>query len=338
MPKTAVPPLATASTLGVVRPDGTTITVNAQGVLSAAGGAGQGTVTSVGLTMPGDFSVSGSPVTSSGTLAVTRANQNANTILAGPSSGGAAAPSYRALVTADLPAGTGTVTSVALTAPAEVTVAGSPVTTSGTLALTWTAQAKNLVFAGPSSGANAAPSFRAMVSADLPIATVSALGAVQPDGSTITINGSGVITAAASSASQLSNGSASLKLTATGGLTTATGTAPTTSNANSSVTSITVAAGSTDVAGAVYCTVNTTAIAAGTVWFRLNFATAFTHAPFVVITRVVGSAFGQSIDSANLGNFFFIANVGAGYFDVAYSAGTGTTSHTYCITYHAIGQ
>lgn len=37
----------------------------------AAGGGGSGTVTSVGLTMPTGFSVSGSPVTTSGTLAVT---------------------------------------------------------------------------------------------------------------------------------------------------------------------------------------------------------------------------------------------------------------------------
>jgi len=52
------------------------ITVDAQGRITAAangagGGGGSGTVTSVALTMPTGFSVSGSPVTSSGTLAVT---------------------------------------------------------------------------------------------------------------------------------------------------------------------------------------------------------------------------------------------------------------------------
>lgn len=70
---------------------------------SPIGGAGSGTVTSVGLSMPSDFSVSGSPVTSSGTLAVTAANQSANQVKAGPASGSAAAPTYRALVAADLP-------------------------------------------------------------------------------------------------------------------------------------------------------------------------------------------------------------------------------------------
>jgi hypothetical protein len=49
-------------------------------------------VTSVGLTMPAEFSVAGSPVTSSGTLAVSKANQSAGQFYAGPVSGAAAAP------------------------------------------------------------------------------------------------------------------------------------------------------------------------------------------------------------------------------------------------------
>lgn len=60
-------------------------------------------VTSVALTMPGEFSVSGSPVTAAGTLAVAKANQSANLVYAGPSTGAAAAPAFRALVSADLP-------------------------------------------------------------------------------------------------------------------------------------------------------------------------------------------------------------------------------------------
>ncbi len=68
---------------------------------------GTGTVTSVALTVPAEFSVAGSPITSTGTLAVTKANQNANLVYAGPSSGSAAAPTFRALTTDDLPAGIG---------------------------------------------------------------------------------------------------------------------------------------------------------------------------------------------------------------------------------------
>lgn len=66
--------------------------------------AGAGTVTSVGLSAPAIFSVSGSPVTSSGTLALSLANQSANTVWAGPSSGGATTPTFRALVADDIPA------------------------------------------------------------------------------------------------------------------------------------------------------------------------------------------------------------------------------------------
>ncbi len=64
---------------------------------------GSGTVTSVGLSVPSLFSVSGSPVTGSGTLTAALANQNPNLIMAGPASGNAAAPSFRSLVGADLP-------------------------------------------------------------------------------------------------------------------------------------------------------------------------------------------------------------------------------------------
>lgn len=64
--------VATASTVGLVKVDNSTITVAANGTISATTGGG-GTVTSVGLSMPGEFSVSGSPVTGSGAFSVTRA-------------------------------------------------------------------------------------------------------------------------------------------------------------------------------------------------------------------------------------------------------------------------
>lgn len=67
---------------------------------------GVGTVTSVAMTVPAEFSISGSPITTSGTLAITKANETANTVWAGPTSGSAAAPAFRALVAADLTAAT----------------------------------------------------------------------------------------------------------------------------------------------------------------------------------------------------------------------------------------
>lgn len=70
--------------------------------------------------------------------------------------------------------GGGTVSSVGLSMPADFAVGNSPVTTAGVLAVTWNAIAKNLIFAGPVTGSNAAPGFRAMVAADLPVLNTGA--------------------------------------------------------------------------------------------------------------------------------------------------------------------
>ena len=159
---------------------------------TSSGGGGIGTVTSVGLTVPSGLSVSGSPVTSSGTLAVTtvlngpvRGNgtgfTTGNTNLASEVTGnlpvtnlnsgtGASASTFwRGDGTWDTPAGgSGTVTSVGLSLPAIFSVSGSPVTTSGTLTGSLATQTANTIFAGPTSGGSAAPTFRALVAADLP--------------------------------------------------------------------------------------------------------------------------------------------------------------------------
>lgn len=72
----------------------------------AAGGAGSGGsggVTSVGLLLPtAVFTVSNTPVTSTGTLTGTFNTQNANTVFSGPSSGAAAVPTFRALAASDI--------------------------------------------------------------------------------------------------------------------------------------------------------------------------------------------------------------------------------------------
>jgi hypothetical protein len=61
-----------------------------------------GTVTSVGLSLPAIFSITGSPVTGSGTLTSTLASQSANIVFASPN-GSAGTPTFRALVSADIP-------------------------------------------------------------------------------------------------------------------------------------------------------------------------------------------------------------------------------------------
>lgn len=69
-------------------------------------GASSGSVTSVALALPSSIlTVSGSPVSLTGTLTGTLATQTANRVWAGPTSGGAAAPTFRALVNADFPSG-----------------------------------------------------------------------------------------------------------------------------------------------------------------------------------------------------------------------------------------
>ncbi len=82
--------------------------------LIPSGDEPSGTVTSVGMSLPtNEFSVTNSPVTSSGTLTASWKTQNANVVFAGPSSGSAAAPGFRALTAADIPDLSGTyVTSV----------------------------------------------------------------------------------------------------------------------------------------------------------------------------------------------------------------------------------
>lgn len=70
-----------------------------------SGSSGAGTVTSVAATVPAALlAISGTPITGTGTLAFSLVTQTANCVFAGPTSGGAATPTCRALVAADLPA------------------------------------------------------------------------------------------------------------------------------------------------------------------------------------------------------------------------------------------
>lgn len=239
--------------------DGTTY-LRGDGQCQAPPGTGGGTVNSVALTAPSVFTVTGSPITTNGTLALAFATgQTANNFLATPD-GSTGALSLRAITADDLPtisltdtsgtlpvnrggtgatsltangvllgngtsalsvtaalaadevlrgvassaptgvavpncgsstqalsynttthafgcqtinAGSGTVTSVALTAPSVFTVTGSPVTTSGTLDFAFASgQTQNRVLASPDGSAGAI-SLRALVAADLPLVSLA---------------------------------------------------------------------------------------------------------------------------------------------------------------------
>lgn len=86
-------------------------------------------------------------------------------------------------------AGAGTVTSVSLADTSTnpiYTITNSPVTSSGTIDFALNTQTANTVFAGPTSGSAATPTFRNLVPADVPIT-----GLVIGDGTTITSTGAG---------------------------------------------------------------------------------------------------------------------------------------------------
>jgi hypothetical protein len=238
------------------------------GSCQAPPGTGGGTVNSVAQTVPAGFAVSGSPVTTTGTLAITYATgQTANSFLATPD-GSTGALSLRVIAAGDLPAidlastaaggikntltvahggtgavtltshgillghgtsavtgltaladdqlllgstgadpaavdlvncgssttalayststhtfacqtisaGTGTVTSVAATVPSVFSISGSPITTTGTLAIDWaTGQTQNRVLASP-NGSSGAVALRALVGADIPQISLATSG------------------------------------------------------------------------------------------------------------------------------------------------------------------
>ncbi len=101
--------------------------------------------------------------------------------------------------------GAGTVTSVGLSLPAIFTVTGTPVTAAGTLTATLAAQAANRIWAGPTTGANALPTFRALVAADIPAnPTIACTGCVT--WASVSKSGSTLADLATRSATDLNSG------------------------------------------------------------------------------------------------------------------------------------
>lgn len=98
--------LGTSGTATVVNFTGAGVTASRASDTITVNVPNAGTVTSVAFaaTPAGIFDVSGSPITTSGTITLSLDNQSANQVLAGPTSGAAATPAFRALVTADMPA------------------------------------------------------------------------------------------------------------------------------------------------------------------------------------------------------------------------------------------
>ncbi len=155
----------TPSSLGLLNATGLPLATGVSGLLSIANG-GTGTAT------PG--LVAGTHVTITGTW-----------------------PNQTISVTGNHGGHGGTVTSVGLSLPALFSVTGSPVTTSGTLTATLAAQSANLVWAGPATGAAAAPAFRSLVAGDIPTilaGQVSGLGTLATQSGTFSGTSSGTNT------------------------------------------------------------------------------------------------------------------------------------------------
>lgn len=118
----------------------------------------------------------------SGQVTIGLATEAANTVWAGPTSGGAATPTFRLLANGDLPV---TVPVV----PPEFTISGNVASPAGSLVLDKATEAANTVWAGPTSGGVAKPTFRPLVSADIPGG--AALAVVSVSGTLITTSLSG---------------------------------------------------------------------------------------------------------------------------------------------------
>lgn len=151
---------------------------------------------------------------SSGTVPLARLSGITFTEWGSSGCGAGDAPVYNGATWVCTPvgSGSGSVTSVALAAPAIFTVSGSPVTTAGTLTLTLATQVANRVWAGPTVAPDASPTFRALVNADLPLSGVAA--GTYPS---VTVNTAGVVTAATASVNLATVGGATILPMANGG-------------------------------------------------------------------------------------------------------------------------
>lgn len=172
--------------------------------VGGGGGGGTGTVTSVSMTAPTGLTVSGSPITTSGTLALAFASgysiptnikqsnwDDAYTWVGSfptqtGNSGKFLTTNGSALSWATI-SGSGTVTSVGLSVPTGFSISGSPITTSGTLALSFAA-GYSLPLDSSQTNWNTAYGWGNHASAGY-LTTSSAATTYTPQSRTITING-----------------------------------------------------------------------------------------------------------------------------------------------------
>lgn len=153
--------LGGGNTLGLTCTNGQVPEWSGTGFTACLNPSGAGTVTSVALadgsTTP-LYTISGSPVLAAGTLTFTLATQSANCVIAGPTSGSAAQPTCRSIVSADVPTlnqnTTGTAANITATSNTTLTslsalTTASSLATVGTLGTgTWHGTAVGSAYGG----------------------------------------------------------------------------------------------------------------------------------------------------------------------------------------------
>lgn len=167
------------------------VTVINTGVLSWSGGSTgltPGTATTGAVTLGGTLAIASGGTNGSATptaYGVAYGNGSAYAFTAAGTTGQVLTATTSGAPTWAAPATSGTVTSVGLSMPTQFTVTNSPVTSSGTLTASWNTQTANYVLSGPTTGAAAVPTFRALVAGDIPsLSYVSSVSATAPITST----------------------------------------------------------------------------------------------------------------------------------------------------------
>ena len=196
-----------AITFAQINADNTITTMDAPTFRTAIG-AGTGSVTSVAATAGTGISITGSPITTSGTLTITNTapdqvvslTQGGTTTITG---------TYPNFTISSSDAYTGTVTSVNTAGTVSgLTLTGGPITSSGTITLGGTlavtpsnfaSQTANTFLAAP-NGSAGTPTFRTIVAADVPTLNQNTTGTAANVTGTVAIanGGTGQTTATAS--------------------------------------------------------------------------------------------------------------------------------------------
>jgi hypothetical protein len=161
--------------------------LSGSGACSVPAGTG---VTSVGFTDASTtpiYTIGSTPVTTTGTISQTLNTQLASTVFAGPTTGGAAQPGFRALVSADIPsnAANTTGTSGGLTGTPSISVGA--LTAVGTTSINASGSSATNIGTGSSTGAitlgeitTGSPSTQSTINLDAPITVAQGTGYVGP--------------------------------------------------------------------------------------------------------------------------------------------------------------